>query len=298
MARSQDGNARQHPSPGDPIIELDDVSVTFRQGSGAKAREVHAVRHVSLKVRRGEIFGIVGFSGAGKSTLVRTINLLERPSSGRVLINGADVTDVRGKQLRELRQRIGFIFQGFNLIGNVTVGANVAFALKAAGVPKRQRAERVAELLGIVGLADRANDYPSQLSGGQKQRVSIARALANNPDILLCDEATSALDLETTEGILTLLKKINRELNVTIVFITHQLEVAQRIFDDVAVMENGEIVERGATAQVFGAPQAALTRRLVERFAASHREAIALLEEGERNHCDAVRLANEQEEAA
>ena len=200
------------------VIELNDVSVTFHEGG----RTVEAVKHVSLSVDKGEIFGIVGFSGAGKSTLVRTINLLERPTEGQVLIDGNDITGLTGAQLRELRKNIGFIFQGFNLITNVTVGKNIEFALKAGGYPKAQWNERIRELLTLVGLENKIDSYPSSLSGGQKQRVSIARALANKPEILLCDEATSALDLETTEGILALLQRINRELGITIVFITHQ----------------------------------------------------------------------------
>ena len=244
------------------IITLDDVSVTFHEAG----RAIEAVRHVSLEVEQGEIFGIVGFSGAGKSTLVRTINLLERPTSGRVLIDGRDITGLKGGALRDLRKSVGFVFQGFNLIGNATVGANIEFALRAGGVPKARRRERTRKLLELVGLAGKMDSYPSSLSGGQKQRVSIARALANNPRILLCDEATSALDLETTEGILALLKRINTELGVTIVFITHQLEVAQRVFDRVAVMEDGAIIEQGTTFDVFAEPRHGTTQALVERF--------------------------------
>ena len=244
------------------IITLDDVSVTFHEAG----RAIEAVRHVSLEVEQGEIFGIVGFSGAGKSTLVRTINLLERPTSGRVLIDGRDITGLKGGALRDLRKSVGFVFQGFNLIGNATVGANIEFALRAGGVPKARRRERTRELLELVGLAGKMDSYPSSLSGGQKQRVSIARALANNPRILLCDEATSALDLETTEGILALIKRINTELGVTIVFITHQLEVAQRVFDRVAVMEDGAIIEQGTTFDVFAEPRHGTTQALVERF--------------------------------
>ena len=244
------------------VIELDDVSVTFHEGK----RTVEAVKHVSLNVEKGEIFGIVGFSGAGKSTLVRTINLLERPTGGKVLVDGADITGLKGAALRELRKKIGFIFQGFNLITNVTVGKNIEFALKAGGYPKAQWDDRIRELLKLVGLENKIDSYPSSLSGGQKQRVSIARALANKPEILLCDEATSALDLETTEGILALLQRINRELGITIVFITHQLDVAKQIFDRVAVMENGVVVEQGNTFDVFSAPKHPTTKALVERY--------------------------------
>lgn len=244
------------------VIELNDVSVTFHEGG----RTVEAVKHVNISVEKGEIFGIVGFSGAGKSTLVRTINLLERPTGGHVIIDGNDITALKGGQLSDLRKNIGFIFQGFNLITNVTVGKNIEFALKAGGYPKSQWSDRIHELLRLVGLENKIDSYPSSLSGGQKQRVSIARALANKPEILLCDEATSALDLETTEGILALLQRINRELGITIVFITHQLDVAKQIFDRVAVMENGVVVEQGSTFDVFSAPKHPTTKALVERY--------------------------------
>ena len=244
------------------VIELNDVSVTFHEGG----RTVEAVKHVNISVEKGEVFGIVGFSGAGKSTLVRTINLLERPTGGHVVIDGSDITALKGGQLRDLRKKIGFIFQGFNLITNVTVGKNIEFALKAGGYPKAQWSERIRELLALVGLENKIDSYPSSLSGGQKQRVSIARALANKPEILLCDEATSALDLETTEGILALLQRINRELGITIVFITHQLDVAKQIFDRVAVMENGVVVEQGNTFDVFSTPKHPTTKALVERY--------------------------------
>ena len=244
------------------VIELNDVSVTFHEGG----RTVEAVKHVNISVEKGEIFGIVGFSGAGKSTLVRTVNLLERPTGGHVVIDGNDITALKGSQLSDLRKKIGFIFQGFNLITNVTVGKNIEFALKAGGYPKAQWSARIRELLALVGLENKIDSYPSSLSGGQKQRVSIARALANKPEILLCDEATSALDLETTEGILALLQRINRELGITIVFITHQLDVAKQIFDRVAVMENGVVVEQGNTFDVFSAPKHPTTKALVERY--------------------------------
>ncbi|MDD6462263.1 MAG: ATP-binding cassette domain-containing protein [Bifidobacteriaceae bacterium] len=243
-------------------IELRDIHVTFHEGG----KTVEAVKGVNLLALDGEIFGIVGYSGAGKSTLVRTINLLERPTQGQVIIDGEDVTQVRGAKLRELRRTIGFVFQGFNLVGNLTVAQNIQFALKAGGWKRDQWRDRTLELLRLVGLEDRADSYPSGLSGGQKQRVAIARALANNPKILLCDEATSALDLETTEDILALLKRINRELKITIVFITHQLEVAKQVFDHVAVMEQGRIVEQGETFDVFSAPKHPTTKSLVGRF--------------------------------
>ncbi|MFR0557579.1 methionine ABC transporter ATP-binding protein [Pseudoscardovia radai] len=244
------------------VIELKDVHVTFHEGG----KTVEAVKGVNLLALDGEIYGIVGYSGAGKSTLVRTINLLERPTQGRVFIDGEDITDARGARLRELRRKIGFVFQGFNLVGNLTVGQNIQFALKAGGWKRGEWRERTLELLRLVGLEDRIDSYPSGLSGGQKQRVAIARALANDPKILLCDEATSALDLETTQDILALLRRINRDLHITIVFITHQLEVAKEIFDHVAVMENGRIVEQGETFDVFSAPKHPTTKSLVGRF--------------------------------
>ena len=243
------------------LIELNDVSVTFYEGG----RTVQAVKHVNLNVEKGEIFGIVGFSGAGKSTLVRTINLLERPTGGHVLIDGQDITGIRGAGLRELRKKIGFIFQGFNLIGNVTVGKNIEFALKAGGYPKAQWQERIRELLALVGLENKIDSYPSNLSGGQKQRVSIARALANKPEILLCDEATSALDSMTTHSILKLLKDINKELGVTIVLITHSLAVAELVCDNIVVIDDGKIVEEGKTEEVFANPQSDVARKLLEK---------------------------------
>lgn len=242
-------------------IELKNVSVQFNQ----KKRQITAVNNVSLKIEEGEIFGIVGLSGAGKSTVVRTMNLLQVPISGHVLIDGQDITHAKGQRLGNVRKKIGMIFQHFNLISNRTVGDNILFALKAANFPKNNRQDRVIELLELVDLSDKAGDYPANLSGGQKQRVGIARALANNPDILLCDEATSALDVETTEEIINLLEKINRDLKLTIVFITHQMEVAKRLFHRVAVMDNGEIVEENDTFEIFGKPQHAFTQKLVGR---------------------------------
>lgn len=244
------------------IIELQHVSVEFKESK----RTVHAVNDVSLSVEKGEIFGIVGFSGAGKSTLVRTMNLLQRPTSGTVILDGEPITQARGSQLCAIRRRIGFIFQGFNLITNRTVGENIAFALKAGGWPKNDRPRRIKELLGIVDLDEKISSYPSSLSGGQRQRVSIARALANNPEILLCDEATSALDLETTQEILAVIRRINKTLGITVVFITHELDVAKAIFDHVAVMESGNLIESGSTFDVFSAPQHATTKALIERY--------------------------------
>ncbi|MBT9671163.1 ATP-binding cassette domain-containing protein [Secundilactobacillus kimchicus] len=243
-------------------IEINDVSVTFNQ----KGRDVKAVQDVSLKIEKGEIYGVVGLSGAGKSTLVRTINGLQRPTTGTVNVAGVDITHANKKILSETRKKIGFIFQNFNLINNRTVAQNIAFALTAGGYPEKQQPEKIDELLGRVGLQDRKDTYPTQLSGGQKQRVGIARALANDPEILLCDEATSALDLETAEEIITILKDINTRLNITVVFITHQLEVAKDLFDRVAVMENGRIVEQTTAYNLFARPQSDMATRLVNRF--------------------------------
>jgi len=243
-------------------IELQHIDVTFRQ----KRRTVAAVQDVSLAIEKGEIFGIVGLSGAGKSTLVRTINFLQAPTNGHVIVDGTDLTQANAKTIAAARRKIGFIFQNFNLIGNRTLAQNLAFALTAGGYPEKQQPERITELLTLVGLAERQDNYPSQLSGGQKQRVGIARALANDPDILLCDEATSALDVETAEEIIQILKDINQRLHITIVFITHQLEVARSLFDRVAVMEGGRLVEQSSTYDLFAAPKSDMGQRLVNRF--------------------------------
>ena len=243
-------------------IELKHIDVTFQQ----KKRIVHAVKDVSLTVEKGEVFGIVGLSGAGKSTLVRTINFLQAPSKGQVVVDGHDLTQAPRREIAMVRRKIGFIFQNFNLIGNRTIAQNLAFALTAGGYPEKQQPARIQELLELVGLADRRDNYPAQLSGGQKQRVGIARALANDPDILLCDEATSALDVETAEEIIQILKGINQRLHITIVFITHQLEVARSLFDRVAVMEAGQLVEQSATYDLFATPQSDMGQRLVNRF--------------------------------
>lgn len=241
------------------MIELENINVRYRGKNG----DVEAVRDVSLKIGRGEIFGIVGTSGAGKSSLVRTINLLERPSGGTVRINSTDVTGFSGSKLRRLRQRIGMIFQQFNLIHTKTVYDNVAFAMKIAGSKAQEIKRRVPELLALVGLEDKADVFPAKLSGGQKQRVGIARALANSPDILLCDEPTSALDLETTASILKLIRDINRELGITVVIITHEMAVIKAVCDRVAVMHAGEVVEQGDVYDVFARPGQEFTRQLL-----------------------------------
>ncbi|ACT07239.1 ABC transporter related [Dickeya chrysanthemi Ech1591] len=242
------------------MIQLENICVEFPQGKGASAR---VVNDVSLHIRTGEVYGIVGASGAGKSTLLRTINLLQRPVSGQVRVNGVLVSGLRGQALRTERQKIGMIFQHFNLMQTRTVAQNVAFSLRAAGVASQAINQRVAETLALVGLADKANAYPSQLSGGQKQRVGIARAIANHPEVLLCDEPTSALDLETSASILDLLKEINQKLGITIVLISHEMSVIKAICDRVAVMSDGCVVEEGDVFDIFATPQHAFTRQLV-----------------------------------
>ena len=244
------------------MIELLEVEKTYQKPDGS---QFQAVASTSLTIGRGEIFGIIGRSGAGKSTLVRLINLLERPTAGRVLIDGNDITRLDSDGLRAARQQIGMIFQHFNLLSSKTIAANVAFPLQIAGRhSKAEISKRVAQLLERVGLAEQADKYPSQLSGGQKQRVGIARALATNPKILLCDEATSALDPETTRSVLRLLAEINRELGLTIVLITHEMDVIRRVCDRVAVMDAGVIVEEGPVAEVFLHPQHPTTKRFVQ----------------------------------
>jgi D-methionine transport system ATP-binding protein len=243
------------------MITLDNIQVEFGHGRN----RLQAVKNASLKIERGEVFGIVGTSGAGKSTLLRTINLLERPTSGSVLVNGRDVTSFSGKALRSLRLQTGMIFQQFNLIHTRTVFGNIAFPLRVAGKSREEIAQRVPELLALVGLGDKADAYPAQLSGGQKQRVGIARALANSPQILLCDEPTSALDLETTASILELLKEINRCLGITVVIITHEMTVVKAICERVAVMNSGEIIETGTVYEIFAGPRQEYTRQLVSR---------------------------------
>ena len=241
------------------MIKLEKVSKTFRTGSG----EVHAVREVSLNIEQGEIFGIIGFSGAGKSTLVRCINLLERPTEGTVTVDGTELTKLDEKRLREVRRKIGMIFQHFNLLRSRTVYDNIAFPLKKSNLSKEEKHKKILSLLELVGLSDKKDAYPSQLSGGQKQRVAIARALANDPKVLLCDEATSALDPQTTKSILHLLKQVNEKLGITIVVITHEMAVVKDICDRVAIMELGRVVEEGATEDVFVHPREKVTKDFI-----------------------------------
>ncbi|MMZ60572.1 Methionine import ATP-binding protein MetN [compost metagenome] len=241
------------------MITLSNIQVTFENGS----QSVTAVQDVSLQVDAGDVYGIVGYSGAGKSTLVRVINLLQRPSAGSVVVNGQDLLALQPKELRLARKRIGMIFQHFHLMNSRTIYDNVDFPLKSSKLSKRERDLKVKQLLELVGLSDKLDAYPSQLSGGQKQRVAIARALANDPEILLCDEATSALDPKTTLSILELLKKLNRTLGLTIVIITHEMQVVKEICNKVAVMEAGRIVEQGDIVSIFSRPQNTLTRDFI-----------------------------------
>jgi D-methionine transport system ATP-binding protein len=243
------------------IISLKDVSVSF---PAYKGKNIDAVRNISLEIRKGEVFGIVGTSGAGKSTLLRTINLLQRPTQGQLFVNQNEITGLKGEALRKLRINIGMIFQQFNLINSKTVYENIAFAMKAVGKKKEEIDKRVPEVLELVGLLNRCSSYPTKLSGGEKQRVGIARALANNPEILLCDEPTSALDLETTNAILDLLKEINRKLGITTVIISHEMNVIKKICDRVAVMSNGNILELDNVFNVFTNPKHEFTQALVK----------------------------------
>lgn len=241
------------------MIELIDVSKTFTLDN----KEVHAVKDVSVTIEEGEIFGVIGYSGAGKSTLVRCINMLERPTSGQVMIDNVDLTTLEERHLRRQRQNIGMIFQQFNLLSSRTAYQNVEFPLKNLGYSKASRKEKVNSLLELVGISEKANAYPSELSGGQKQRVAIARALATDPAILLCDEATSALDPQTTKSILKLLKEVNKKLGITIVIITHEMDVIKEICNRVAVMEDGRVVELNDVVSVFSNPEAQITKEFI-----------------------------------
>lgn len=247
------------------IIKLDKIDVTFRQ----KKREITAVKDVSIHINQGDIYGIVGYSGAGKSTLVRVINLLQVPTGGTITVD-KDVLFENGKatltpaQLREKRRDIGMIFQHFNLMAQSTAAENVAFALKHSGLSKEKKAEKVKKLLDLVGLADRAENYPAQLSGGQKQRVAIARALANDPKILISDESTSALDPKTTKQILALLQELNEKLGLTIVLITHEMQIVKDIANRVAVMQDGRLIEEGSVLEIFSHPKQELTKDFIK----------------------------------
>lgn len=241
------------------MIKFEDISKTYHVGG----QDVHALQHVNLEVDKGDIFGVIGFSGAGKSTLLRMVNALETPTEGHVEIEGQCIDTLPHSKLREVRKHIGMIFQQFNLLESKTVYENIAIPLILNKTPKEKIEERVKTLLQFVNLEDRANSYPDQLSGGQKQRVGIARALSTSPSILLCDEATSALDPETTEQILDLLRRINKELEITILFVTHQIQVIQQLCNKVAVMEHGKVVEQGSVLDVFSDPQKPITKKFV-----------------------------------
>lgn len=243
------------------MIVLEDVYKEFGKKQGKK---VNALKGVNLTVNKGEIFGVVGFSGAGKSTIIRCVNLLERPTAGKVYISGVDMMALAPKELRKQRKKIGMIFQQYNLLHSKTIFQNVAMPLVLEGRSKTEIKDKVTELLAFVGLEDRAHHYPEQLSGGQKQRVGIARALATDPDILLCDEATSALDPTTTESVLELLRTVRKEYGVTILIITHEMNVIKDVCDRVAVMENGEIVEQGSVIEVFTEPKTQVTESFVK----------------------------------
>ena len=244
------------------MIVLQHVSKVF--AGSDKTKQVHAVDDVSLTIQNGDIFGIIGFSGAGKSTLVRCINLLERPTSGSVEVDGQELTRMSAKELRQARKKIGMIFQHFNLMPSRTIFGNVAYPLRGSGLSKEEIRAKVHSLLELVGIADKENAYPSQLSGGQKQRVAIARALANDPKILLCDEATSALDPQTTKAILRLLHHLNQTLGITIVVITHEMAVVKEICNRVAVMDHGKVVEEGTVFSVFATPKEPITRDFIK----------------------------------
>ena len=252
------------------MIEIQHLSKTFAGADGS----VEALRDINLKINDGDIFGIIGMSGAGKSTLVRCINMLERPSSGTVLINGRDIGALSAEELRKVRRRTTMIFQSFNLLMQRTCLANICFPLELAGMKKAEAKKRAGELLELVGLSDKANAYPAQLSGGQQQRIAIARALATDPEVLLCDEATSALDPKTTRSILELIKQINERLGITVIIITHQMSVIEDICTRVAILENGSVVEEGEVSKVFSNPASDAGKNIVSP------EERALLESG------------------
>ncbi|MBK0016250.1 methionine ABC transporter ATP-binding protein MetN [Kosakonia cowanii] len=242
------------------MIKLSNITKVFQQGN----RKIQALNNVSLHVPAGQIYGVIGASGAGKSTLIRCVNLLERPSQGSVLVDGQDLTQLSEAELTKARRQIGMIFQHFNLLASRTVFGNVALPLELDNTPREEINRRVKELLDLVGLGDKHDSYPTNLSGGQKQRVAIARALASNPKVLLCDEATSALDPATTRSILELLKDINRRLGLTILLITHEMDVVKRICDCVAVISNGELIEQDTVSEVFSHPKTPLAQQFIQ----------------------------------
>lgn len=271
------------------LVEMLDVHKTFPAVGGGNA--VEAIRGVDLTVEAGEIVGIVGYSGAGKSTLVRLINALEATTSGSVKIDGREITTLRDKDLQQVRLGIGMIFQQFNLFRSRTVWGNIAYPLQVAGVPKEEQNKRISDLLHFVGLAEKAHSHPDQLSGGQKQRVGIARALATSPKLLLADESTSALDPETTQEVLALLRRVNRELGITIVVITHEMEVVRSLAHRVLVMESGRVVEEGPVLEILSNPQRPVTRRFVGTIVDDEPDPEALTALRERHAGRFVKLA-------
>lgn len=250
------------------MISIKDLRKTYETTD----QTIKAVDSLTLDIKEGEVFGVIGYSGAGKSTFVRLLNRLENPTDGTVMIDGQEITSLKESELRLARQEIGMIFQHFNLLWSRTTEENISFPLEVAGVPKRERQLRVQELIDLVGLTGRESAYPAQLSGGQKQRVGIARALANNPKVLLCDEATSALDPETTNAILDLLVNINQKLGLTIVMITHEMHVIRKVCNRVAVMEEGQIVEQGNVIDVFSQPKQPVTKKFVEQLMSNKKD--------------------------
>ena len=241
------------------MIEIKNLKKTYESSENS----VNALDNINLTVNDGDIYGIIGMSGAGKSTLVRCINMLERPTAGQVLIDGKDIGALNEKELREERKKISMIFQGFNLLQQRTCLANICFPMELAGVPKAKAKKRAKELLEIVGLPDKAEEYPSKLSGGQQQRIAIARALASDPKVLLCDEATSALDPKTTHAILELIRDINERMGITVIIITHQMSVVEEICNRVAILDSGEVAEEGEVAKIFAQPKSAIAKRMV-----------------------------------
>ena len=250
----------------DDMIQFKNISKHYQ----LKGQTLRALNQINLEIPEGSIFGIIGYSGAGKSTLIRLINLLERPSEGQVIVNGQDLTALDAKSLRQQRTHIGMIFQHFNLMQTKTVAANIEMPMQLLGWSKAEREKRLEELLDFIDLKHKRNAYPDELSGGQKQRVGIARALANHPKILLCDEATSALDPQTTQSVLQLLKKINQEQGITIVMVTHEMDVIESVCDHVAVMEQGQVIEMGNTLSIFSQPQHPTTKTFIQTVLQQH----------------------------
>lgn len=274
------------------MIELKNISKTFVTAGG----NVDALNDISLKVKDGEIFGIIGMSGAGKSTLVRTINMLEKPTSGEVLIDGVNIANLSEKELRKVRQSVTMIFQGFNLLMQRNCLKNICFPLELHGIKKKDAEKKAMELLELVGLKDKALAYPSQLSGGQQQRIAIARALATNPKVLLCDEATSALDPKTTYSILELIREINKSLGITVIIITHQMNVVENICSEVAILDGGKIVECGKVQDIFSCPKSDAAKHLV--YPESENLSEVRLENGEASQKKFLRLVFKGHEAA